>query len=287
MMESALIAMSVEVSSPFLAKVDPGILFSGALLAGLVYAVASARRHKLDARKMYWSAVYAILFGLWGAHLLGLLVHGLNHGPVAMVSFWQDGKSLYGGLLLGGLAAGFYMHRKALPVLSYADAAMPALALGYAIGRIGCFLNGDDYGTLSHVPWAVVYPPGTEAYQAHLERGWISAGDAWSLPIHPVQLYSSLLGLALFVFLATRRPKWEGGRICAYLILYGVGRFSLEFFRGDFRSVAGPFSLPQAFSLCFILFGVFLWLRRTKTQASEVSRSPAADLTRSSQWQAL
>jgi phosphatidylglycerol---prolipoprotein diacylglyceryl transferase len=130
-------------------------------------------------------------------------------------------------------------------------------------------------------------PPGTEAYQAHLARGWISAGDAWSLPIHPVQLYSSLLGLALFVFLATWRPKWEGGRICAYLILYGVGRSFLEYLRGDFRSVAGPFSLPQVFSVGFILLGVFLWLRRGRAQAIEVSSAVAADLTRSSQWQAL
>jgi phosphatidylglycerol:prolipoprotein diacylglycerol transferase len=218
-----------------------------------------------------------MLTGLWGAHLLSLLVHGWSGGPLALFQFVQGGKSLYGGLLAGGLAAGLYFHFRNLPVLAYADASMPAVALGYVVGRIGCFLNGDDYGTLTNVRWAVVYPPGTEAYQAHLARGWISPGTPWSLPIHPVQLYASLLGLGLFFLLANWRPARPGSRFCPYLVLYGVGRFCMEYWRGDFRSVLGPFSLPQVFSVAFILVGVGVWFYRVRDRERATFQDAAAD----------
>ena len=131
---------------------------SVALLAALAYAVRSARISGLSARAMYWAVVCSLLAGLWGAHVLSLLVHGWQGGPLALLQFVQGGKSLFGGLLLGGLAAGLYFHVRKLPILAYSDAAMPAVALGYAIGRIGCFLNGDDYGTLTHAPWVVCTP---------------------------------------------------------------------------------------------------------------------------------
>jgi phosphatidylglycerol---prolipoprotein diacylglyceryl transferase len=251
----------MRVASPQLAIVSPGVVWSAALLAASAYAVYSAQRSGLDTRAMYWAVVCALLPGLWGAHLLSLLVHGWSGGPLALFQFVEGGKSLYGGLLLGGLAAGLYFHKRKLPVLAYADAAIPGVALGYAIGRVGCFLNGDDYGILTRVRWAVVYPPGTEAYQAHLDRGWISAADTWSLPVHPVQLYSSLFGFALFVLLASWRPVRSGGRLCAYLILYGVSRFFMEFLRGDFRAVLGPLSLPQVFSAVFVLLGAGIVLQ--------------------------
>jgi phosphatidylglycerol---prolipoprotein diacylglyceryl transferase len=252
--------VSLQAVSPLIGNLLLGFIWAAALLMGLGYALRSARLSGLNVRFMYWAGVWSLLAGLWGAHLLSLLVHGWEGGPLALFQFIQGGKSLFGGLLMGGLAAVFYFHYRKLPFLAYADAAMPAVALGYAVGRIGCFLNGDDYGALVHVRWAVVYPPGTEAYQDHLARGWISPGAAWSLPIHPVQLYASLLGFALFIALAAWRPKGEGGQLCAYLFLYGVGRFFLEYLRGDFRKVLGPFSLSQLFSIGFVLIGAGIWI---------------------------
>jgi phosphatidylglycerol---prolipoprotein diacylglyceryl transferase len=274
-------------ASRVLASLNPGLVWSVALLAALAYAVRSARLAGLNARAMYWAVVCSVLAGLWGAHLLSLLVHGWSGGPLAIFQFVQGGKSLFGGLLLGGLAAGLYFHARKLPVLAYADAGVPALALGYAIGRIGCFLNGDDYGTLTQVRWAVVYPPGTEAYQAHLERGWISPGAAWSLPVHPVQLYAALLGLLLFVVLVTVPAKRRGARLSTYLIVYGLGRFFMEYLRGDFRRVLGPFSLPQLMSLFFILLGTGILLHWGKRQVDEASPAATPDREGSCQWQSL
>jgi len=271
------IDLSLQIGQGAVVSMKPEVLTSLAFVAALAYAVRSARLSDLDARSMYWAVVCSCLGGFFGGHLMNLLVHGWQGGPLAMFQFYQGGKSFYGGLIGGGIAGGLFFHYRKLPTLAYADAAMPALALGYAVGRIGCFLNGDDYGTLTTCPWAVVYPPGTEAYQAHLDRGWISPAAPWSLPIHPVQLYASLLGLALFFVLANWRLAREGSRFCAYLILYGVGRFVMEYFRGDFRSVLGPFSLPQLCSMAFILLGAGVWLHGVRNRGMRLSTNAGAD----------
>jgi phosphatidylglycerol:prolipoprotein diacylglycerol transferase len=273
-----LLAASFHVAAHY-TGLDPGLVWSAAVLTALIYSLRSARQSGLDARAMYWAVVCAILGGFWGAHLLSLLVHGWSGGVMALFQFVQGGKSLYGGLLAGGVAAELYFHLRKLPRFRYRDAAMPALALGYAVGRIGCFLNGDDYGTLTRVPWAVMYPPGTEAYTAHLARGWILPSDAWSRPIHPVQVYASLLGLAIFLLLANWRPERKGARLCAFLVLYGVGRFCMEYLRGDFRAVLGPFSLPQLFSAGFVLFGAAVWLRWVRASSTRPTvEAPAGEI---------
>jgi len=192
---------------------------------------------------------------------MGLFVHGWSGDPMALLRFWDSSKSYYGGLLGGGLAAALLFRRWKLPVLAYADAGVPAVALGYAIGRIGCFLNGDDYGTLTRLRWAVVFPSGTEAYTAHLSNGWIRPGDSWSLPVHPTQLYASLLGLGLFAILGSWRAKRPGDRLWLFFLLYGASRFLLEYFRGDFHPVLGALSLPQLFSLGLIAAGIILGTR--------------------------
>ncbi|HEY3836423.1 MAG TPA: prolipoprotein diacylglyceryl transferase family protein [Bryobacteraceae bacterium] len=236
--------------------VDPGVVWALALIAALAYALRSARQSNLDVRSMYWAAVCAYVGGLWGGHLMGMAVHGVQGGLFGWAEFWSGPKSYFGALLGGGAAATLYFRRHKIDALSYADAAVLAVCLGYAIGRIGCFLNGDDYGTLSHLPWAVAYPPGTEAYQAHLSLGWIPPDAAWSLTIHPVQLYASLLGLAMFLVLANYRPRKTGDRLGLFLVAYAIGRFCMERLRGDFRAILGPLSLPQLLSLLFLVLAI-------------------------------
>jgi phosphatidylglycerol:prolipoprotein diacylglycerol transferase len=243
-------------------SLDSGLVWSVALLAALGYAVRSARLSGLDPRKMYWAVTFAVLGGFFGGHLMNLFVHGWQGGPLAVFQFWQGGKSYYGGLIGGGIAGGLFFYYCKVSVFAYADAAMPALALGYAVGRLGCFINGDDYGALTNLPWAVVYPPGTEAYADHLARSWISLGAMSSLPIHPAQLYASLLGLGLFALLANWRPRRIGARLCTYVALYGATRFAMEFLRGDFRAAIGPLSLPQVFSILFVLASIAIWIAR-------------------------
>lgn len=253
---------------------DPGVVWPLALAAALAYAMYFAKRSGLDYRVMYWAGVSALLGGIWGAHLLELLASGSVVEPIEWVRFWTGPKSYFGGLAGGAILGALFLRMRRKPLLAYADAVVPAVSLGYAIGRIGCFLNGDDYGTVSNVAWAVQYPPGTEAQAAHLARGLISSPDSLSLPVHPVQLYSSLIGLCLLVSLSRMRPATTGGRACIFAMAYGIARFAVEFLRGDADPVLGPLSLPQVCSALLVIFGLCLWLRLRKRHSSLIWLKP-------------
>ena len=192
-------------------------------VVALAYYPRAAQRLGLDRRNAYWSGVSALFGGLWGGHLLGLYVHGGFGGPLDLFRIWEGGMSYYGGLVGGGLGGVVYLRHCRLSVLAYADASVPAVCLGYGIGRLGCFLNGDDYGGLAQAPWAVVYPPGSEAYLDHVAHGWITAGAPWSLPVHPAQLYASLLGFGMFAALANWRPRYRGNRLCLFVSMVWRG----------------------------------------------------------------
>jgi phosphatidylglycerol:prolipoprotein diacylglycerol transferase len=265
----------------FLAALDPGYIWAGAMLGALAYAVHSARRDGLDARIVYWAGVLAIIFGLWGGHLLGIVYYGTDGRPWAWLRFWSGGQAQYGGLIAGAAAVLLFLKVRKISLLAYADAIAPAVALGVAIGRIGCFLNGDDFGSLSRLPWSVRFPPGTEAFADHLTRGWIGAADALSLPVHPIQLYAALAWLGFFAILVGYHSGQPGFRLALFAILQGLGRFVEQFFRGDFQPVLGPLSLTQVISLLLIVVGTGLWLyqKREKFVGSPAtSKFPGAEV---------
>jgi phosphatidylglycerol:prolipoprotein diacylglycerol transferase len=245
---------------------DPSFVWVCALLAGLYYAVRYVKSAGLDQSEMYRICVAALVGGLWGSHLLNLAIYEPSSDPLVWLGFWEGGKVYYGGMLGGALTGYLFLKARRLPVPPHADAVVPAVFLGYAIGRVGCFLNGDDYGTLSSLPWAVRFPQGTEAYLCHLERGWIQAGTVLTLPIHPAQLYHAAAGLILFMIFR----KWKGGvpgnRFAMAVVSYGVIRFCLQFFRGDYRAVAWSLDISQIISLLMVLAGCLL-IYRLKKQA--------------------
>lgn len=164
----------------------------------------------------------------------------LEYAPETAISdstrFWHRGHVFYGGLLGGILAVFFYACVRKTRFLDLLDLLAPSAALGYAITRIGCFLNGCCYGTVTDVPWAVRFPRRYGgAYLAQLREGHITVVDAWSLPVHPAQLYAA--GLALILFLVLRRSfatrTFPGQTSLQFIVLYGVMRFSVECFRAD------------------------------------------------------
>ncbi len=260
-----------ETLQQFLIALDPGYAWAGAILAAMAYAVRSARREALDKRTVYWACVLGIVIGLWGGHLLGIFYYGTDGRPWAWLRFWSGGQAQYGGIVAGMVAVLLFLKFRKLSALQCADAIAPGVALGVAIGRIGCFLNGDDFGTLTRLPWGTRFAPGTEAYYDHLTRGWISSADALSLPVHPIQLYAALLWLGFFVVLATYRPAQNGLRFAAFMFLQGAGRFAEQLFRGDFQPVLGPLSLTQVISLCFIAAGVGIRLYQVRKTADSAA----------------
>jgi phosphatidylglycerol---prolipoprotein diacylglyceryl transferase len=266
-------ATSAIAASWFLDNLDPGVVWATALVVGFGHALLTAKREGLNPRELYWAGVLGIVFGLWGGHLLGFVYYGSDGRPWGWLRFWSGGQAQYGNLIGGGLALALYLKVRKLPLLTYFDAIAPALALGVSIGRIACFLNGDDYGTLSRLPWAVQFAGGTEAYADHLARGWIRSTHALSLSVHPVQLYATLVWLGFFAILAAYRPGQPGLRLALFAVLQGVGRFVEQIFRGDFRPFLGPLSLTQLISLALVAGGIGIWLYQRKTRIVEpVSR---------------
>ena len=213
------------------------------------------------------------------ALLLAAGIGGVVGGKIYYAALYGDWRLLfdrsglvyYGALLLGAAAVWWTARRRELPFPRVADAAAPAVAAGYGIGRIGCFLVGDDYGRPTEAPWGVAFPEGlpgpTTAGFLRAEYGLELAGvDAAELVrVHPTQLYETLAGLiaaAVGVWLIRRRPA-AGVTALTVLSLLALERFGVEFLRlKDDRFFAG-LTLAQIISLLLlVLFGLLEWRRR-------------------------
>lgn len=241
---------------------EPSVVWALACLLTLALAVRGAKLSGLDAVTMYWAGVWGVLGGLWGGHLyvvLGGTPRILVEDPWTLVRFMAGEKGVLGAMIGTCLLSWAYLKWRRASFVEYAGVAVPGACLGYALGRIGCFLNGDDFGTVTSVPWAVQFPPGTEAFAAHVARGWVTVQDSLSLPVHPTQLYHAGAGLLLFFVLRRWKGVWPGQRLAVAFIGYGALRFVIEWFRGDAAAVLGPLHVSHLFSLLFMAAGASLW----------------------------
>jgi phosphatidylglycerol:prolipoprotein diacylglycerol transferase len=149
----------------------------------------------------------------------------------------RGGLVFYGGLIGASLACILYVRRKKLPLWKVSDILAPSIALGYVFGRFGCFLNGCCFGRPCSLPWAIRYPDGSDVWNTQLARKMISEGSP-AIPVHPSQIYDSLMNLGLYLGLAWlfRRKKFDGQIFAAYLMGYAVTRSIAETFRGDYTA---------------------------------------------------
>ena len=177
----------------------------------------------------------------------------------------QSAGDFYGGFI-GALitSAIFFRRHPQLPFWRAADLCGPAIALGQAIGRIGCFMAGDDYGRPTHLPWAVTF---TDPDAAR------TGGAPLGIPLHPVQLYESIVCLVLFGILVrlSRRKKFDGEVILAYTLLYAIARFVLELFRGDADRgfmFGGLLSTSQFIAAILAPAAMALWFVRRRVPSS-------------------
>src|SRR5438128_8645082 len=177
------------------------------------------------------------------------------------MSLLTSAGDFYGGFIGGLVAAAIFFGRHPpVPFWRAADVCAPAIALGQAIGRIGCFMAGDDYGRPAHVPWAVTF---TDPRAAQI------GGAPLGVPLHPVQLYEAAVCAALFVVLLqlTRRKQFDGEVILSYTLLYAVARFVLEFFRGDADRgfiFGGLLSTSQFIAVLLAPVAIALWMARRR-----------------------
>lgn len=214
---------------------------------------------------------------LWG----GLV--GIVGGKVYYAALYRDWRLLldrsglvwYGSFLAGAAAVLWVMRRRRLPAWRTADAAALGLALGYAIGRIGCLLVGDDYGRPTDLPWAMAFPEGLPPTRAGLLRSEFGVdvppevAPETLLRVHPTQLYETLAALAIWGighWLLRRRPR-QGALALAVLGLLAVERFLVEFVRVKDDRFFGPLTLAQTISLALLTLVVALAVRRRRAPA--------------------
>ena len=225
-----------------------GVLVAVAALVGLWLYRRELERSRLSPEAVD-AAVAGVVGGLIGAKLLWT-VEFMGNQPATDLLFSRGGLSWFGGLI-GGVGAGLWMlRRKRIPLLPALAAATPALAVGHAIGRIGCFLVGDDYGRPSDLLWAVAFPEGL---------------PPTDVPVHPTQLYeAAALVVAAGVLLRWRHAGLLDAAVLGrYLVLAGAIRFAIEFIRVNQRLI-GPLTLAHLISLAVALAGiVVLWRHRT------------------------
>lgn len=201
--------------------------------------------------------IWAMFGALIGAHAFYILQYGRALDIWRALFVWEGGLVFYGGLAGGLGAAGIYLAIWKVPFMNGADSAAPYLAVGEAIARVGCFLNGCCWGTECGLPWAVTFPRFSLAYQAQMQAGDLSKSAAHSLPVHPTQLYMvvGLLAVSLLLKRALVRPRPAGVVFFGYIFLYGLLRFLVELVRGDSaRSVMG-LTVSGAISAVFVALG--------------------------------
>lgn len=190
------------------------------------------------------AGIAGVVGGLAGAKLVWAIEHVGREGPLIDLLLSRGGLSWFGGFA-GGLIAGLVLlHRRRVSIVAVLAAATPALVVAHAIGRVGCFLVGDDYGVPSDLPWAVAFPQGL---------------PPTATPVHPTQLYETLalvpIAWALVRWRRQRRP--DAFVLGAYLVATGSVRFLIEFLRMR-ESLFGPFAVAHVFAFTAVCVGVVL-----------------------------
>ena len=220
---------------------------------------------------VFWAAVG----GIFGAKLYYLIENfdRVISDPKGMI-FSGSGLVFLGGLLGGLIAVTILLKKQNLSWLLFADLVAPVLILGSCIGRIGCFLVGDDYGLPSKLPWAVSFidglpPTTTQSFQYYYPWIDLSGFEPGLITVHPTQIYEVIITFVLFVFLWKKRKNIEttGNLFFIYLILYGIERFMIEFLRTNPKYLFSFFSGAQIICLIMIMIGVYFYLNPVQNSA--------------------
>jgi phosphatidylglycerol---prolipoprotein diacylglyceryl transferase len=245
---------------PILIEIGPFKIYSyGFMLAlsfwvGIVLAARRAARRGVNPDHIYDMSIVLILAAVIGSRALYILTHRADYRSlVDIVALWQGGATFYGGFILALAGAIVYIRRKKLSFLAVADVCAPSIALGFFFTRIGCFMSGCCFGHPTGSFLGMVFPPGSPA-------GYYCAG----VPVHPTQLYDSAYGLltACALLLMDRKSPFAGFTFAMLCVLYGAGRFSIDFLRFyEDSAMAGKLlTVSQIMSLALVAIGaVLLW----------------------------
>ena len=248
-----------------------GVLVAAAFLVAIWLTVRLGKRAGLSAELVTNLAVYCALAGMLGAKLLMFIFDWQKYasGELELFAFstLQAAGVYQGGLLLALLTAYLYMRHMNMPKLLTCDVFAPGLALGHAVGRLGCFSAGCCWGQQCDRSWAVTFRD-PDAHEL--------TGVPLGIPLHPTQIYEAAAELLIFALLLwyIRRPHKTGTVIGLYLVLYSVARFVVELYRHHDQALpfGGPWSLTQWISLATLGIGIWLVVKPGVRQRGEQLR---------------
>lgn len=270
-----------------------GVMLGLSLVVGWYLTLGLAERDGLPKDTMANNYVITALAAIVGSRILYVLTNLDEFDSFASIfAMRRGGLVAYGGFLGGFVGSYFFLKRHRISLLPWADVAVPSLASGLMITRIGCYLFGCDFGrplTASAPAWlqklgsfphwargTLEMGDGSPAWAQHVKERGLSPDAAYSLPVHPTQLYESLVGLALLVLLLTSRryQKFRGQIFLLFTFAYGVARYSLEILRDDNERGSIPPSLPEhvLIPLGFAIFALGYVIGFSKAIRSEVLR---------------
>ncbi len=229
-----------------------GFLLAAGFLIGLNVAARRGKKFGIDAHLTMDLGLWILISALVGAKLLLLIVDWphYRHDPLSLI---RSGGVFYGGLVAAVIVSILFFRKHKLPVWRMTDILAPSVALGHAIGRLGCFSAGCCYGKPTTAPWGVTF---TDPYAREI------VGVPLDIALHPTQLYESIVEFAIFgflIFLAGRK-KFDGQIFWSYVALYSTARFVIEFFRGDLERgffFRGAISTSQIIAFVLLGFSVF------------------------------
>jgi phosphatidylglycerol---prolipoprotein diacylglyceryl transferase len=183
----------------------------------------------------------------------------------AWAKFWAGGLTYYGGFIGATGAAIVLLRRDKFPFWKAADMAGFAIPMGVAFGRMGCLLAGCCFGSRCDLPFALSFPPKSPASEAQAKLGELPSPHAFSLPVHPTQIYESAFSLAIAafcLFYVLPRKRYDGQVFAAFMVLYPVARFLVEILRRDARGGALGLSTSQLIGLGLVVAAAWIhWTR--------------------------
>lgn len=233
-----------------------GLMIAIGVLLALFIGEKRAKKKGLDAEAIYPLTFVCVIFGFLGAKLLYCIVEWKSFIKNPFSALSSSGFVVYGGIIVGILAAFFYIHKKKLDFWDYFDIVLPSVAVAQGFGRIGCFLAGCCYGKPTEAWYGIAF------HSSHF-----APNDIKLIPTQLISATGMFCIAAVLMLYAKKNP--QKGRVGAlYLILYSIGRFFVEFLRNDHRGEVGIFSTSQFLSLFMVVLGAVLFvMRRGKANA--------------------
>jgi phosphatidylglycerol:prolipoprotein diacylglycerol transferase len=257
---------------PILFELGPIPVYSYGTMIALAFLICIYLVRK-DAQKIGIEPGAVTDIGLWiivsgvvGARVTYVLMNARDYleDPLEIIMLNHGGLVYYGGVTAGTIAAIYLIRRAGLPVLKTTDVLIPYIALGQALGRIGCFLNGCCYGRPTTTGLGITFPPESPAFLAYPGQ-----------KIIPVQLVSFAALVCLFLVLkaVSTKKRFDGQVFALYFIIYPALRFVIEFFRGDNQILFAGLTVGQLTSTGMFAIGVIMFvslMRRKKNVPGKI-----------------